>query len=126
MVFSSLNFLLIFLPLLMLCYFLIPKKYVAARRYVLMAFSFLFYACGEFLYFFAIFFSVLITWALSQGIAERKKLHFGIAMTVNIAPLIIFKYLNFIILNLNLIPFINLPEVNLPMPIGISFYTLPA
>ena len=42
MVFSSLTFLLVFLPALMLCYFIVPKKYVAARRYVLMVFSFLF------------------------------------------------------------------------------------
>ena len=107
----------------MICYFLIPKKYVAARRYTLMAFSFIFYACGEFLYFFAIFFCVLITWALSRGIADKKKLPFFIALAVNIGPLIIFKYLNFIILNINLIPFVNIPAANLTMPIGISFYT---
>ena len=123
MLFSSLNFLLIFLPLLMLCYFIIPKKYVAARRYTLMAFSFIFYACGEFLYFFAILFCVFVTWAVSKGVAAKKKLHFFIAMAVNIVPLIIFKYLNFIILNINLIPFINIPSVELTMPIGISFYT---
>ncbi len=123
MLFSSLNFLIVFLPLLFLCYFAIPKRFVAARRYVLMAFSFIFYACGEFYYFFAILFCVFVTWALSKGVAEKKKLHFFIAMAVNILPLIIFKYLNFIILNINLIPFINLPSVSLTMPIGISFYT---
>ena len=123
MLFSSLNFLLIFLPLLFISYFAIPKRFVAARRYVLMAFSFIFYACGEPIYFFAILFCVFVTWAVSKGIAEKKKLHFFIAMAVNIVPLIIFKYLNFIILNINLIPFINIPSVNLTMPIGISFYT---
>lgn len=123
MLFSSLNFLIVFLPLLFLCYFAIPKRFVAARRYVLMAFSFIFYACGEFYYFFAILFCVFVTWAVSKGVAEKKKLHFFIAMAVNILPLIIFKYLNFIILNINLIPFINLPTVSLTMPIGISFYT---
>ena len=102
MLFSSLNFLLIFLPLLMICYFAIPKRFVAARRYTLMAFSFIFYACGEFLYFFAIVFCVFVTWAVSNGVAQKKKLHFFIAMAVNIVPLIIFKYLNFIILNINL------------------------
>ena len=54
MVFSSLTFLLVFLPLLMICYYAVPKRYVAARRYILMAFSFIFYACGEPIYFFAI------------------------------------------------------------------------
>lgn len=123
MLFSSLNFLLIFLPLLFICYFAIPKRFVAARRYVLMVFSFIFYACGEPIYFFAIIFCVFITWVCSKGTAEKKKIPFLIAMAVNLVPLIIFKYLNFIILNINLIPFINIPSVNLTMPIGISFYT---
>ncbi len=123
MVFSSLTFLLVFLPLLMLCYFLVPKKFVSARRYVLMAFSILFYACGEPIYVFAILACVLVTWLLSGGVAEKKKLHFYLSLAVNLIPLIIFKYLNFIIVNLNLIPFLSIPEVNLVMPIGISFYT---
>lgn len=123
MVFSSLTFLLIFLPLLMLCYYVIPKRYVAARRYVLMAFSFLFYACGEPIYFFVILLCVLVTWLLSRGTEQKKKLSFILSLAVNIVPLIIFKYLNFIIANLNLIPFVSLPEVSLTMPIGISFYT---
>ena len=123
MLFSSLNFLLIFLPLLFISYFAIPKRFVAARRYVLMAFSFMFYACGEPIYFFAILFCVFITWLVSKKISERKGWAFAIAMAVNLVPLIIFKYLNFIIININLIPFINIPAVNLTMPIGISFYT---
>ena len=123
MLFSSLNFLLIFLPLLFISYFAIPKRFVAARRYVLMAFSFIFYACGEPIYFFAILFCVFVTWAVSKKVSERKGWAFAIAMAVNLVPLIIFKYLNFLILNINLIPFINIPSVNLTMPIGISFYT---
>ena len=123
MLFSSLNFLLIFLPLLFISYFAIPKKFVSARRYVLMAFSFIFYACGEFIYFFAILGCVFVTWAVSGGVAKRKKFPFFIAMAVNLVPLIIYKYLNFIITNINLIPGIELPMANLIMPIGISFYT---
>lgn len=123
MLFSSLNFLLIFLPLLFISYFAIPKRFVAARRYVLMAFSFIFYACGEFVYFFAILACVFVTWAVSPGIAKKSKLHFAIAMAVNLVPLLIFKYLNFIITNVNLIPGLNIPMVDLVMPIGISFYT---
>ena len=123
MLFSSLNFLLVFLPLLLISYFAIPKRFVAARRYVLMAFSFIFYACGEFVYFFAILGCVFVTWAVSNGIAKRNKLAFFIAMAVNLVPLIIYKYLNFIITNINIIPGISLPMANLIMPIGISFYT---
>jgi alginate O-acetyltransferase complex protein AlgI len=123
MVFSSLTFLLVFLPALMLCYFIVPKKYVAARRYVLMVFSVIFYAAGEPLYFFAIAACVGLTYLLSWGIEKKKKLHFWLSLAINIIPLIIFKYLNFIITNLNLLPFLNIPPVELVMPIGISFYT---
>ena len=108
----------------MICYYAIPKRFVAARRYVLMAFSFIFYACGEFVYFFAILACVFVTWAVSSGIAKKSKLHFAIAMAVNLVPLLIFKYLNFIITNINLIPGLNIPMVDLVMPIGISFYMI--
>ncbi len=123
MVFSSLTFLLIFLLLLMIAYYSIPKKFVAARRYVLMAFSLVFYAWGEPIYFFAILACIFLTWLLSNGVAQKKKLPFLLTLAVNLIPLIIFKYLGFIVTNLNLIPFINIPEVRLVMPIGISFYT---
>jgi alginate O-acetyltransferase complex protein AlgI len=123
MLFTSLNFLLIFLPLLFIGYFAVPKRFVAARRYVLMAFSFLFYACGEPIYFFAILLCVFLTWLLSNGTAQRKKLPFLLSLAINLLPLIIFKYLDFLIINVNLIPFINIPLTNLTMPIGISFYT---
>ena len=130
----------------MICYYAVPKSCVAARRYILMVFSFLFYACGEPIYFFAILFCVFITWAVSNGIANKKKFPYLIALAVNLVPLIIYKYLDFIILNVNnvinyvlmglnfgidlvlpvgadLIPLINIPPSNLVMPIGISFYT---
>ena len=123
MLFTNLNFLLIFLPALMICYFAVPKRFVAVRRYILMAFSFVFYACGEFIYFFAILFCVFVTWLLSKGVSNKKKLHFYLSLAVNLIPLIIFKYLNFIILNVNLLPFVNIPSVELILPIGISFYT---
>lgn len=123
MVFSSLSFLLVFLPLLLLAYFAIPKRFVAVRRYVLMAFSLIFYAWGEPIYVFAILACILATWLLSDGIAKKQKLPFLLALAVNIIPLVIFKYLGFLVANLNLIPFINLPQVSLTMPIGISFYT---
>ncbi len=123
MVFSSLTFLLVFLPLLVICYYAVPKKYVAARRYILTVFSVVFYAWGEPVYVFAIIACVAATWLLSKGVEKKKKLHLWLSVAVNLVPLIIFKYLNFLIDNVNLIPFVNIPEVNLVMPIGISFYT---
>ena len=46
MVFSSLLFLLFFLPALFLCYFCVPRRFRAGRNGVLLAFSLFFYACG--------------------------------------------------------------------------------
>ena len=123
MLFSSLNFLLVFFPLLIAAYFLIPKRYTPARRYVLMAFSFIFYAAGEPVYFFAILFCVFVTWLLSSFVERKNKLCYIVSLLVNLIPLVIFKYLDFIIENVNLIPFINIPKTGLIMPIGISFYT---
>ncbi len=123
MVFSSLSFLLVFLPLLTLVYYLIPKNFVVAKRYVLMLFSMLFYAWGEPIYFFAIFACILATWLLSGGVEQKKKASLLLALAVNLIPLILFKYLGFLVSNLNLLPFVNLPEPHITMPIGISFYT---
>ena len=88
-----------------------------------MLFSVAFYACGEPIYVFIIMGCILLTWLLSEGIAQQKKLNFILAMAINVIPLIIFKYINFIILNINLLPIFDLPVVNVTMPIGISFYT---
>ena len=47
MVFSSLTFLVFFLPIFLLVYFVVPKKNVNARNFVLLVFSLFFYAAGE-------------------------------------------------------------------------------
>ena len=123
MVFSSLTFLLVFLPLLVLCYFLVPARFLAARRYILLVFSLVFYACGEPVFIFVLLACVAVTWLLSSGIEQGNPISFGVAMAVNLIPLIVFKYLDFIILNLNMIPSVQLPSLDLELPIGISFYT---
>lgn len=123
MVFSSISFLFFFLPILIIFYFIIPKRYIAARKYTLMSFSLLFYVWGEPLYIFAILACIYVTWLLSDRIAQKQRGPFILALAINIIPLIIFKYLDFIITNLNFLPLIELPLSDLIMPIGISFYT---
>ncbi len=123
MVFSSLTFLLVFLPLLLLIYFIIPRKHRMARNLVLAAFSVLFYAWGEPLYVFLIIISIAITHWASKKIAGGVKWGMILAVAANLLPLVFFKYIDFIIVNLNLIPGVNLAETELPLPIGISFYT---
>lgn len=123
MVFSSLLFILLFLPLLIIVYYAIPKRFVAMRKYLLLFFSILFYASGEPTYVFVIFTCVCITWILSKAIEQRYKFIFLLAIVLNLFPLFFLKYLGFSISNINIILGTNIKEVSLIMPIGISFYT---
>ena len=123
MVFSSLTFLFIFLPLCLVTYFLVPKKYVMPRKYILVMFSIAFYASGEPVYVFLVIISVSITYLLSKYIEQKNKPVFILSIITILFPLGIFKYLNFIIDNINTIFGVDLNNVSLIMPIGISFYT---
>lgn len=123
MVFSSLTFLFVFLPLCILSYFLVPVKYVMARKYILTAFSIIFYACGEPVYVFLIVASVSITYFLSREIEKRNILAFVLSVILILLPLGIFKYSNFAIDNINRFLHMEIPSISLVMPIGISFYT---
>ncbi|MBR1485900.1 MAG: MBOAT family protein [Synergistaceae bacterium] len=120
MVFSSLSFLVVFLPVLIILYFV-------RRQYVLLAFSLLFYGAGEPKYIFLIMACVLITWFLSYFVERKEKLALILAVLVNIIPLIVTKYSGFIIRNtnrvINLLGLAGIPMPEIIMPIGISFYT---
>ncbi len=124
MVFSSLSFLIIFLPLLIIIYFSIPKKWKNKRQYVLLLFSLLFYASGEPLYIFLIIGCILSTWFLSNKVKNKSKIAVLISIIINVTPLLITKYSGFIVQNINHLfsrDLIRIP--NIVMPIGISFYT---
>lgn len=123
MVFSSLTFLFVFLPLCLITYFLIPSKYVLARKYILMVFSIIFYAMGEPIYVFMILVSVSMTYLLSRQIEKRNKIAFIVALILVLIPLGVFKYSNFIIENINRFFNCSISYIDLIMPIGISFYT---
>ena len=124
MIFSSLTFILVFMPLLIIIYFAIPARFNKTRKYVLLLFSILFYAAGEPIYIFLILGCVSLTWLLSKGVSEGKKTSFILGLIINLLPLIVFKYSGFIIENIVSVTgseWIQIPEVSLP--IGISFYT---
>ena len=123
MVFSSLTFLLIFLPILIPVYFVIPAQYRAARNYDLLFFSLVFYSWGEPLYVFLILVTILLTYVLSGKVAQRRKWALIIAIAANLLPLAVFKYTDFILTNINLIPGVHIPLPKITLPIGISFYT---
>ena len=127
MVFSSLIFLYLFLPVCLLCYGLSPS--VTVKNIVLTLFSLVFYAWGEPVYILLLLASVLINYLLGLGIgACRKKPKTGkfllvLGLIFNIGLLLTFKYSTFLAENINRIPGVQLPVPHLTLPIGISFYT---
>ncbi len=132
MVFSSLEFLLLYLTATLLVYFIVPLK---VRNVVLLLFSLLFYGWGEPLYVFLMIFTIAADYAfgmmverrLTQNNKQKAKLWLIIAVIVNLAILGFFKYYDFFVSNLRLIPGLDgLPLLSLELPIGISFYTFQA
>ena len=124
MVFSSLSFLFVFLPILTLVFFVIPAKWKHARQYVLLAFSLVFYGSGEPLYIFLIIACITLSWLLSTYVKEHSKWALVLSILINVIPLIVTKYAGFILQNVSKlfgITSITIPSV--VMPIGISFYT---
>lgn len=126
MVFSSMTFLFVFLPVVTALYFLVPKP---ARNGVLLAASLLFYAWGEPKFVVLMVISVLVNYAGGLMI-ERSRASGGTgkaaligAVTVDLVLLGIFKYANFVVDSVNsaLSSSLSIPEIALP--IGISFYT---
>ena len=125
MVFSSLSFLLVFLPILAVLYFATPAKWKNVRQYLLLAFSLIFYGSGEPLYIFLIISCILITYWLSKYVKEHRRWSLVSAVFINILPLIITKYAGFFIENVYYL--FHMTDIAIPkivMPIGISFYTL--
>lgn len=124
MIFSSLTFLLVFLPLLIIIYFVIPPNYYNVRKYILLFFSILFYAAGEPIYIILILACVICTWLLSGKIGEGVSGCLFLAIVINLLPLIFFKYSDFIVENtIALTEITGLWKPEITLPIGISFYT---
>lgn len=117
MIFSSVSFLFYFLPIVIILYFLLPKKY---RNLLLFISSLFFYFVGEKQYCLILLFSCVFNYQYAKRIKDKKTLWFGVI--VNLSLLIYFKYTNFIVddvLGLNL-------GLRIVLPIGISFFTFQA
>ncbi len=125
MVFSSITFLFYFLPVVLLIYYIVPNKF---KNIVLLISSFIFYAYGEPKYVLLMIVSIVSTYVFGLFIArskERKfrKLFLILAITNSLVTLIYFKYMDFIIENMNLWLVKKIDLINVVLPIGISFYT---
>ncbi len=125
MVFSSPTFIFAFLPLFFICYFLAKK--VQTKNIVLLLFSLVFYAWGEPFYIFLIITSILINYYLTILMDKKKsKTLLAVIVVINIFLLFSFKYANFVIDIINSLNLVHLKNINLSLPIGISFYTFQA
>lgn len=125
MLFSSITFIYYFLPLLLIIYFIVPTKY---KNLTLLIFSLLFYFLGEPKYIVILLLSCIINYYLSKLIVStnKPKLFLVIAILYNVIQLLIFKYTDFFIDNVNNILNLNMPFMYIIMPIGISFFTFQA
>ena len=126
MIFSSIPFLFFFFPLFILLYFTLPFKY---KNHILLLFSLIFYAWGEPIYILLMIFSSIVDFINGKNIEKhkddnkKKKIYLIISIIINISLLGFFKYADFFIKVINNILNLDIPLLNLGLPIGISFFT---
>lgn len=125
MVFSSLTFLFLFLPLVLLVYFAAPKS---RKNAILFIFSLIFYAWGEPIYVGLMIFSTVLDYCCGRSVdkhrgTKKAKIGLLISVFVNLGLLCLFKYTDFLIGTVNGLFGTAIPLLGLPLPIGISFYT---
>ena len=124
MVFSSLSFILIFLPCVLFIYYFVPRKYRKIRNLVLLLFSLLFYFIGEQKLVLLMLLSCLVNYLITRLMNNRnKKVLLIISIIFNLGMLGYFKYADFFIDNFNKLLLTNINLLKIVLPIGISFYT---
>lgn len=129
MVFSSMTFLFGFLPIVLLIYYAVPMR---MKNLVIMISGLLFYAWGEPIYVFVMLLTIAIDYGAGLlmerfGDQQKKRLAVMIAAVVlNLLFLGVFKYSSFVVQNINALFHTTIPDPQLPLPIGISFYTFQA
>ena len=121
MLFTSISFLFYFLPIVLIFYFTVPNK---MKNFILFVASMIFYFYGEPKYILLMLIEIIIAYIGAILIDKYKKRNLLVVfISIPIMLLIIFKYTNFILENINNIFFTNITLLKLTMPIGISFYT---
>ncbi len=127
MVFSSLTFLFFFLPAVLIIYYISPRP---LKNAVLLAVSLFFYAWGEPVYIALMIFSAVADYWIGRYIGRYREHRPALAktgliasLTVNLAVLSFFKYADFLVGSVNAAARTDFQPLDLPLPIGISFYT---
>ena len=123
MLFSSIPFLYVFLPAVLILYFAAPKN---LKNTVILLSSLVFYACGEPKYVVLMVISILSGYVfglLIERFRKHAKLFLTLAAVTSLGLLGYFKYADFFISNFNALTGLSLPLAKIALPIGISFYT---
>ena len=134
MVFSSSTFLMVFLPVTLVLYYGVGVRLtgnVTVKNAILLAASLVFYAWGEPVYILLMLLSIFFNFilgkdldaALETGNTRTAKALFICALVFNLGVLGFFKYADFLVENINALLSLQLTLPELPLPIGISFYT---
>lgn len=126
MVFSSLTFLYVFLPLVLIAYYLVPSKW---KNIVIFISGIIFFAWGEPVYVLLMLFTTIVDYTagrLMDKYDDRPKLRtvfLLMSVIIDLGLLATFKYSSFLIQNFNDLFGTQIIDPKLPLPIGISFYT---
>ena len=125
MVFSSISFLVYFLPLFLLAYHLVPHR---LKNALVLVSSILFYSWGGPKFIFVILGTTFLDFFLVNAMHRQKTkkskiLYLVISLSLNLGLLFYFKYSNFFIENINALLGTEINWIKLALPIGISFYT---
>ena len=128
MLFSSMTFVFMFLPIVCATYLLARKE---LQNYILLIASILFYAWGEPRYLAIMILTILVNYIGANYIsrshnAMHRKLLLIATIVVDLSFLFYFKYFNFVMDNINQIFHTQINFIDVVMPIGISFYTFQA
>lgn len=134
MLFSSYEFIFLFLPMSFFVYFYLSyKRLTTASKSWLVFVSLFFYSWWDVTYLPLILTSILFNYSIASAIIEyntnkkkyfTKKLLLQIGLAFNVGLLVYFKYMDFFIANLNWSFDSNIPIMNIILPLGISFFTI--
>jgi len=125
LVFSSVVFLFLFLPVSLVLYYITKP---ALRNYVLLAISLVFYAWGETQYILIMFVSITANYFLGlliagQGTISKRKVFLAVSVAFNLSMLVFFKYSGFIVENFTGLFNMPIKAPSVRLPLGISFFT---
>ena len=125
MLFSSTEFLFLFLPVVMILYYIPFVKNRTYRNMVLLLASLFFYAWGEPVFVALMVVSIFVNWliGLQMDHSEKKKSWLVLSVVWNLALMFVFKYLTFVLSNMELLLHRDIVDLTIPLPLGISFFT---